>query len=315
MKRIALCLFWLSICLGVAATALGQQRCEFNITGTWQAPNGDAATTVLYRFASDGTVSVLSSPSGASAEPREIAKATYELDDPRAPQSITFTTNSKTKVFPDRESSLEIVKFDDESFTGVKRSGPPVRWVRVDPNQYFIVLAARSGEFYDQSGSAFPILIKVAGSETHVEAVGTYSAQGKRAFGAVPPEVYKDFLREPRGDAEVMLRLEINAQQYERALKILQTSGRRAREGALLYPNDFYLNNILLVKAVTETLNQCSEKINLYKLNYIYPEDWISNQNSPGFVPFVYFKELRRLNDARHVRDNNFPQASLAGRL
>jgi hypothetical protein len=174
------------------------------------------------------------------------------------------------------------------------------------------VLAARSGEFYDQNGSAFPVLIKLAGGTTRLDAAGTYSAQGTRVFGAVPPEAYKDFLREARGDAEVMLRLELNAQQYERALEIVQTSARRAREGALLYPNDFYLNNILLVKAVTETLNQCGEQVKLYKLNYIHPEDWISNNNPPGFVPFVYFKELRRLNDALHVRDNDFPQLSLA---
>lgn len=316
MKRIAFCTLWLAVYVGVTATAFGQKGCEFNIVGTWQAPKREAAaTTLLYRFALDGTVTVLSSSGsalGAGAEPKEIAKATYELDDPRAPQSIKFTSNAKSRVFPSRQSSMEIIKYDDESFTCAQRGAAPVRWVRFDPNQYFIVLAARSGEFYDQSGSAFPILIKIAEGETHIEAVGTYSAHGNRAFGAVPPEAYKDFMREPRGAAEVMLRLEINAQQYQRAAKILQTSGRRAREGALLYPNDFYLNNILLVKAVTETLNQCAEEIKLYKLDYIYPEDWISNQTTPGFVPFVYFKELRRLNEALHVRDNNFPQASLA---
>jgi hypothetical protein len=312
MKRIILCCLWLAICLGATAVAFGQNSCKFNIIGTWQAPDRDAAKTVLYRFAADGTVTVLSS---ATADAEPIAKATYELDDPRAPQSIQFTAAGKNRVFPYRQNSMQIVKYDDESFTCVRRGAKPVRWVRLDRNKYFIVLAARSGEFYDQNGSAFPVLIKLAGGETQLDAVGTYSVQGKRAFGTVPPESYRDFMREARGDSEVMLRLEINAQQYERALEILETSGRRAREGALLYPNDFYLNNILLVKAVTETLNQCSEEINLYKLNYIYPEDWISNQNTPGFVPFVYFKELRRLNETLHVRDNDFPQASSAARV
>jgi hypothetical protein len=315
MKQSAVFAFLLFICLGVTATAFGQKGCEFNIVGTWQAPSRDAATTVLYRFAADGTVTVLSSPAAAShhgEEPKEIAKATYELDDPRAPQSITFTATGKTKVFPYRQNAMKIVKYDDESFTCVPRGGKPVRWVRLDSNQYFIVLAARSGEFYDQNGSAFPVLIKIAGSTSQIDAVGTYSAHGVRTFGTVPPESYKDFLREARGDSEVMLRLELNTQQYERALEIVQTSGRRAREGELLYPNDFYLNNILLVKAVTETLNQCSEEVHLYKLNYIHPEDWISNNNSPGFVPFVFFKELRRLNESLHVQDNDFPHVSLA---
>jgi hypothetical protein len=318
MKRTTVCSLLLFICLGVSATAVGQQGCEFNIIGTWQAPNSAANKPLFYRFAADGTVTVLSSvaaAAGASTELKEIAKASYELDNPRAPQSIEFTATGKSQAFPSRRSSLEIVKYDDASFTSVKRGGAPSRWLRLDSNKYFIVLAARRGEFYDQSGGAFPILIKLAGSETQIEAAGTYSDQGKRAFGAVPAATYKDFLKEPSSDSEVMLRLEINAQQYERGLKIVQTAERRAREGALLYPNDFYLNNILLVKAVTETLNQCSDEVKLYKLNYIYPEDWISNQTSPGFIPFVYFKELRRLNETLHVRDNDFPQASLSAAL
>jgi hypothetical protein len=298
--------------MGVTATAFGQKSCEFNIIGTWQVPGRYAANDLLYRFAPDGTVTVLSSATSGSVQ-KEIARATYELDDKTAPHSIKFTAASKSKVFPSPVSSMEIVKFDDQSLTCSRRGAAPVRWVRKDSDKYFIVLAARSGEFYDRNGSAFPVLIRIAGGETQIEAVGTYLAQGKRAFGAVPPEAYKDFLREPRGDSEVMLRLQLNSQQYGRALEILQTSARRAREGALLYPNDFYLNNILLVKAVTETLTQCSDEIKLYKLNYIHPEDWISNQNPPGFVPFVYFKELRRLNESLHVRDNNFPQTTLAG--
>jgi hypothetical protein len=316
MKRIFFCAVWLAIFLGVSATAFGQKSCEFNIVGTWQVPSRDSSKVLLYRFAPDGTVTVLSSStskSDSSATPKEIAKATYELDDKLAPQSIKFTATSKSKVFPTRESAMDIVKYDDESLTCGRRGSTPVRWGRVDPNHYFIVLAARREEFYDRSGSAFPLLIKVSGNETQIEAVGTYSEQGKRAFGAVPPESYKDFLREARGDSEVMLRLEINSQQYQRALDLMHTSARRAREGALLYPNDFYLNNILLVKAVTETLNQCSEDFTLYKLNYIHPEDWISNEYAPGFVPFVYFKELRRLNDILHVRDNAFQQASHPG--
>jgi hypothetical protein len=316
MKRPAVFSLLLFICLGATATAFGQQSCEFNIIGTWQAPAREATGTVLYRFAPDGTVTVFSSAaasvSGAAAEPKEIAKATYELDDARAPQSVKFTATDKSRVFPHRQSSLQIVGYDDQSFTCVKHGAAPSRWVKVDATRYFIVLAAHNGEFYDQSGPAFPILIRLDGNEIHTEAVGTYADEGKRAFGAVPVAFYQDFMREPRSDSEVMLRLEINGQQYERGLKILRTWERRAREGALLYPDHFYLNNILLVKAVTETLTQCSQEIKLYKLNYIHPEDWISDSNSPGFVPFAYFKELRRLNETLHVRDNKFPASPSA---
>lgn len=78
-----------------------------------------------------------------------------------------------------------------------------------------------------------------------------------------------------------------------------------------MYPTRPDLNNILLVKAVTETLNHCGDAIHLYKLNYLYPEDWITEKYPPQYVPFMYFRELRRLNEAEHVRDDEFQQASL----
>src|SRR6185295_10336864 len=188
MTRLAVFCLLLLILLSAPATTPGQQGCEFNIIGTWQAPSNEPTKTVLYRFTPDGAVIVFSSPAPAAASPseglKEIARGTYELDNPVAPKSLKFTATTKGAVFPYRQSSMEIVKYDDSSFTCVKRGATPVRWTRIDPNRYFIVLAARSGEFYDQSGSAFPILIKVAGSETYTEAAGTYSAQGKRAFGA-----------------------------------------------------------------------------------------------------------------------------------
>jgi hypothetical protein len=111
------------------------------------------------------------------------------------------------------------------------------------------------------------------------------------------------------------LRLEINSRQYERALKIIKEWERRDREGALLYTtaretldNATYLNNILVVKAVTETLNQCSEDVNLYPLNYIQKDDWISDKYSSALVPFYYFQELRQRNEARHIPDKKFQE-------
>ena len=72
-----------------------------------------------------------------------------------------------------------------------------------------------------------------------------------------------------------MLRLEITAAQYERALKIVKTWERRARNNELLYP-DLPMDNILLAKQVTESLNQCGEKFKLYKLDWSM-EDHISS--------------------------------------
>ena len=155
------------------------------------------------------------------------------------------------------------------------------------------------------------MVIKFAGGVPTIEAAGTYSDHGKAAFGAVPAENYKDYLKEARGDSEVILRLEINSRQYERALKVVQEWQRRARENGLLYrPPDglLSLNNILLVKAVTETLNLCQNDFDLYKLDYAYPRDWITNDYSPEFIPFFFFKELKRRNEARHIEYSKFQQ-------
>lgn len=176
---------------------------------------------------------------------------------------------------------------------------------KVDPVRYFMVLAGRSGIFYDQSGPTFPILIKAGRPRTQVDAVGIYAAGGKRIFGRVPASSYRELMKEPRQASEVMLRLEITGAQYERGLKILRTWERRVREGALLYP-DIALNHLLLVKQVTESLNQCDgkhcgAKIQLYQLDWGI-QDRISDDNPAALVPFLYFKELRRLNESLHLR-------------
>lgn len=176
-----------------------------------------------------------------------------------------------------------------------------------EPHRYFLVLAGRSGTFYDNSGPAFPMLIKLNGERTQVDGLGIYSIQGKRMFGPVPEEVYREFMKEPRAASDVMLRLEITSAQYARGLKILRTWERRVKEDALLYP-DVSLDNILLVKEVTESLNQCGEKeIKLYKLDWGY-EDKISDNNPPPHVPFLFFKEMKRLNESLHVRDEKFQE-------
>lgn len=313
MKRFAVLFLLMFVCLSVNRLTFGQQDCQFNIIGTWKAVTADAKGAVFYRFAPDGTVTVLSAAGDdQQSAPHEIASAKYEVDDPTAPKSIALTTTTKNRVFLFGKSSMNIVNYTDASLTCEIPGWGTTRWIKLDPNRYFIALAARRGEFYDTSGPAFPILIKIVGGEAQIDAVGTYSREGKSAFGTVPRTAYEDFMREPRNDSEVMLRLEINAAQYERGLKILRSWERRVREDALLYSAGSPLNNVLLVKAVTETLNQCGEEIKLYNLNYIHPEDWLSEKYGPAFIPFAYFKELKRLNESLHVRDEKFHQASLA---
>jgi hypothetical protein len=300
--------------------AFGQEKkkCPFDIVGTWKVQLS-ATEARLYSFDSEGAVKVLK-VSGAD-QPREIATANYELvqelaeemsaPEQKAPEKeISFTATGKNRIFGQTRTTMKVVGYDDSSVTCVIPGvAGTTRWTRVDPDRYFIVLVARQNEFYDNSGSAFPMVIKLSGGVSKIEAAGTYSDHGKAAFGAVPPEIYKDYLRDARGDSEVIVRLEIDSRQYQRALKVVQEWQRRARENAALYQEGpASLNNILLVRDVTQTLNLCQNDFDLYKLDYAYPRDWITNDYSPEFVPFFFFKELRRRNEARHIEYSKFHQ-------
>jgi hypothetical protein len=210
---------------------------------------------------------------------------------------------------------MKLVSYDDTSITCAIPGIGTTRWTRVDADRYFIVLAARNGEFYDKTGSAFPMVIKLAGGVSTIDAFGVYPSKDGRAFGAVPQDVYKNYLREARNDSETTLRLEINFRQYQRALKVIKEWERRDREGALLYTtaaetldDPTWLNNILVVKAVTESLNQCSDDVDLHPLNYVVKDDPITLKFGSAYVPFYYFKELRRRNEARHIPDQKFQE-------
>ena len=315
------------------ARDFGQEKakCPCEIAGTWKVQISPTEAR-LYTFDGAGVVKVLAV--SGDAKPREIATAKYEfveepvMEDTTAPQQktpdkqIAFTTTGNDRIFGQTKATMKILNWTDSALTceipGVKGT---VSWTRVDPDRYFLILVARQNEFYDKSGSAFPLVIKLDGGVAKVDAAGTYSNHGKSAFGTVPPDIYKDYLREARGDSETILRLELNSQQYARALKVVQEWQRRAREGALLYrPPDGIgsLNNIVLLRAITSTLNVCENDFDLYKLDYSYPNDWISDSYGPEFVPFYFFKELRRRNEARHIEYKKFqelvPLPTLASR-
>jgi len=291
----------------LTATAFGQTVCEFNILGTWKATSINGVSSVIYRFEPDGVVTMTSLPnSGQGPESKEIARGTYKLDNAKSPKSISFTIDSEGVGSPDGTNLVKIIKYGDASFTTGSNDHDTLEWERMDSSRYFLVLAGRNGVFYDRSGPTFPILIKTDGRETQIDAVGIYSVGDKPFFGAIPTELRDEFMKESRNASDVMLRLEIAAPQYERGLKVLRTWDRRAKEANLLYPNVF-MDNVLLVKQVTETLNQCGTTVKLYRMDW-GPYDYISNNNRPSLGPFLYFKELKRLNESLHIPDVRFQE-------
>ncbi len=325
MKPIAIISLLAVVLMGSSGIVAAQQykTCKFNPVGTWKA-QVSPTEEIHYTFDDKGEIKV--TKVSGSAKATDVANAKYVVEDGEDGQKlISLTATGKDRIFGQAEATINVVSFDDSSMTcTLPGATSSVRWTKVDPNRYFIVLVARGGEFYDKSGSAFPIVIKLADGKSKIEGAGIYSKEGKAVFGAIPTNVYQEYLREARGDSETILRLEINGGQYERASKIVQQWQRRARENALPYTIDSAhtppdpLNNILLVKAVVDTLNLCQNDFDLYKLDYEYPADWIANTYSPEWVPFMLFKELRKRNEARHIEYKKFqelvPLANFASR-
>ena len=314
MKLTAIISLLAIMLLGSTVAVLAQEKsCSFDLVGTWKA-QVSAEEAVLYRFDANGNVTVLSDD--GAGKPHEIATAKYTvINELGKPESISFTATGKGRIFGAASKTMKLVSYDDMSITCAIPGIGTTRWTRVDPDRYFIVLTARNGEFYDKTGSAFPMVIKLAGGVSTIDAFGVYAGKDGRNFGTVPPDIYKKYFAEARNDSETILRLEINLRQYERALKVIKEWERRDREGALLYmtatetlDDPTWLNNILVVRAVAESLNQCTDDVDLYPLNYVVKDDWITFNLGSAYVPFYYFKELRKRNEARHIPDQKFQE-------
>jgi hypothetical protein len=311
MKRSGFFLWFLSLiffCMPATLEAFSQKGCQFNIVGIWKVAGINEASPRLYHFMQDGTIKMLSGE-GAQQRPGlpEIIIGTYTLDDLKAPKVIQFRITKAIEGFVIGATSMAIKAYDETSFTCAKPDSGSIHWLKVDSHRYFIILAGRKGTFYDLSGPAFPMLIQIDSDKTQVDAVGIYSVRGTANFGTIPADTYREFMKDSGNPSDVMLRLEISAAQYDRGLQILRTWERRIREGTLLYP-DISMDNILLAKQVTESLNQCTEKIKLYNLDWGV-EDKISDNTKPTHIPFLYFQELRRLNQSLHVRDEQIPHS------
>src|SRR5215204_3921866 len=194
MKLTAIISLLAIILLGSTENALAQEKksCSFDLVGTWKAQVSSTEAR-LYQFDASGVVTVLSA--AATAEPHQIATAKYEvINELGKPESVSFTASGKNRIFGAVRKTMKLVSYDDSSITCAIPGMGTTRWARVDLNRYFIVLAARQKEFYDTSGSAFPMVIKLAGGTPTIDAFGVYLTKDGRAFGAVPPDVYKNYL-------------------------------------------------------------------------------------------------------------------------
>ena len=74
-------------------------------------------------------------------------------------------------------------------------------------------------------------------------------------IGVIPEKIRESFHSEPAGDSAALLRLEVTAGPYKRALEVLKTWERREEENTLLY-NVPYLNNAVYLNQLVSSLNE-----------------------------------------------------------
>lgn len=281
MKRSTL-LFSAMILLSAYTSVLAQEdqkACEFNIVGTWQSTSNGHTNPTLLRFARNGTATVLSRN---GTEWQATDTSTFKLDNPKAPKAIHLAPTNN----PGQVTSLEITQHDDGAFTTAVTVTPDVeltRWVRVDPYRYFVVFVSGKGS-PGYGAPAFAMLIKTDGTQEQTDAFGSYPYKDGKvdtvAVAPIPEEIRKQFDKEPQDDSAIMLRLEVTAGPFNRAMKILKTWERRSRENTMLY-NIPYLDNAVYLNQLASSLNDCAETIKLQKLSWRIDDPIISKQNLP----------------------------------
>jgi hypothetical protein len=252
-------------------------------------------------------------------------KSHYKLDDPKKPKTMIVTI--KGDGHGSVSNTLEIETFDDGMFV-TKASGEPgavTRWTRVDPYRYFVVLAAGKGD-PGFGAAGFAMLVKTDGTHTQTDALGSYPVvtplQRYAVFGEISEEIRNQYEKDPVDDSGSMLRLEVTAGPYNRALEVLKTWQRRVDEDQVLYPTIPYLNNAVYLNQLTSSLNEtgvltwkggtpCAETIKLQKLTWLLSDPIMAKHNLTQ-TPYYLFKTLRELNGALHLSDNQF-HAALSG--
>ncbi len=339
MKRTAFISSLLLICLTASGVAYGQtygqteapKACPFNIVGTWKSES--AANTIYFRFAPDGTVTLLSRSTGIPNEDFEtMAAVKYKLDKPVAPKLLDIIAVRGNEVFGRGTTSLAILEYSDDSFTTANPNTHAglTRWVRAKTNRYFLTFAARrmpiTGYSDDSSvnihpkdgrpnkasfgGPAFAMWTTLDGRKTKVETLGIYMNTDKVGImapvvGNIPEEIHKQFVKESEKDSDVMIRLELSEAEYERTHKVFKTWDKRVRDKTLLY-DDPYLNAMEFLRRAAESLNQCGEKVKLHKLNWSQWDEVVTKHNLP-LHPLEYIRIMRKKNDELHVTDERFP--------
>lgn len=311
MTRRTSFLFACIFLLATAGMAFGQAGCDFNIAGDWESTAPGQAAPTLYHFTPDGMVTVFSTPA-QGGEPRKLGRAAYRVVNAQASRTLEFKPVRGAGAFPWGHAKLEITRMDQAGFTTMN-AGSSTTWTKKDSNRYYVVLAAHRGTPPHKGGPAFAMLIKAGDAKPEIETFGLFYRDGERINGPIPDELYRKFTAEPLPADDAMLRLQVSSQAFERAMGIMHNWQQRAREGTLLFPSYSYLNVVVPIRDIAESLDQCGEELHLYKLTWMLDDE--IGANVPQWeLAFEYVKKLRQLNEQSHISSAKF-QENITSRL
>ena len=149
------------------------------------------------------------------------------------------------------------------------------------------------------------MLIKTGDARPEIETFGLFYRNGGRINGPIPDDLYRQFTSDALPADDAVLRLQISSQAYDNAIKIMHNWQERARQGTLLFPAYSYLNVIVPLKEIAESLNQCGEDFHIYKLTWMVDDEL--GANVPQWeLAFAYVKRLREMNEQSHISSAKF---------